>query len=435
MENDRNQILETDVLAPDSAPSEPAAPVVVVQYRNRGVPVWALVLLVFVVTMGTVVFYHRLVVERYGAQAARNQRTLEAIIAEQQPPPPKPVEQTPVGPLALNSQPVPETPRAPAAAPLPAGPRPEKPDPPAKSDGPESAPPVAQARKTGEPAKEAVAKAQDDGSAASGEQAPAKTQRAGRLVETPFRIDEPDPFDAPLPPAIASAQPAPKAKSAAETGAPNGTSAPPSAVRAADAVPAEPKNAAQAPRTPPADLPRLPTLEESMREIEAEAADKGAELKQLNQTKQAEARSVKDRERRKFRDELRDVLRDPPDQAGPEIDRLVSRYGYDVDPLHLRTAFSIWVSRRSQALKVNAIRELGLPETVILNFMSDEMRWRIRRRNGPRNENEARVMAAQQLMKYELPAPGGKDASDSVASPARGAPPAGQPDRLSPRAR
>ena len=63
--------------------------------------------------------------------------------------------------------------------------------------------------------------------------------------------------------------------------------------------------------------------------------------------------------------------------------------------------------------KVRLIRSLELPETVILNFLSDELYFLLRSRNGPRNENEVRVRAARQLLGFELPA------ADPAVRPAR----------------
>ncbi len=49
------------------------------------------------------------------------------------------------------------------------------------------------------------------------------------------------------------------------------------------------------------------------------------------------------------------------------------------------------------------IRALDLPETVILDFLSDDFHAQVRTRNGPRNENEVRIRAAHRLLQLELP--------------------------------
>ncbi len=48
-----------------------------------------------------------------------------------------------------------------------------------------------------------------------------------------------------------------------------------------------------------------------------------------SENKLAEFRAIRQSERVKFRDELRDALQSFGDQAGPEIDKLAKRYGYD----------------------------------------------------------------------------------------------------------
>jgi len=91
--------------------------------------------------------------------------------------------------------------------------------------------------------------------------------------------------------------------------------------------------------------------------------------------------------------------------AGPDIDKLTRRFGYDVDSDKYQQAIKIWRSGKlSVQAKVRLIRSLELPESVILNFMSDELHLLVRSRNGPRNENEVRVRAAQKLLGFELPA-------------------------------
>ena len=68
-----------------------------------------------------------------------------------------------------------------------------------------------------------------------------------------------------------------------------------------------------------------------MRQIAEEAAKKQAEIETRDETREAETRSRRHEERVKFREELREVLRLHGSQAGPEIDKLARRYGYDVD--------------------------------------------------------------------------------------------------------
>jgi hypothetical protein len=168
-----------------------------------------------------------------------------------------------------------------------------------------------------------------------------------------------------------------------------------------DARPAEAEAGAGV--QPPAPQP-LPTPEESLREIEQEAAQKQTEIREDEAKKQMEVHAARYEERVKFRDELRAALKEFGREAAPEIERLCQRYSYDKDPVRLALASSKWrFARLSLAAKVKIVRELDLPESAILDFLSDDLHLQVRGRNGPRNENEVRIRAAQQLLKFELP--------------------------------
>jgi len=159
----------------------------------------------------------------------------------------------------------------------------------------------------------------------------------------------------------------------------------------------------------------LPSKEETLRAIAEEAATKQAELRVQHQAKQAEFRRLRYEERQKFRDELRDVLGSGR-RAGPAIDQLCLRYGYESDPETFARASRAWAaSARSWDAKIRVVRSLELPEPMILNFLSDDLHGRLRARNGPRDRNEVRVRAAQMLLNCELPPP---DSADHPAAPA-----------------
>jgi hypothetical protein len=149
----------------------------------------------------------------------------------------------------------------------------------------------------------------------------------------------------------------------------------------------------------------LPSKEESERQFAAEAAQNQAELREMQERKETELRSFRYQERVKFREELRAALQQPFDQVAPEINRLAQRYSYDSDRERLAQANRIWRgSRTSQAAKVRLIRALDLPESVILDFLSDDFHAQVRAPKGPRNEKEVRIRAAQRLLQLELPA-------------------------------
>jgi hypothetical protein len=66
--------------------------------------------------------------------------------------------------------------------------------------------------------------------------------------------------------------------------------------------------------------------------------------------------------------------------------------------------------------KVRFTRSLDLPETAILNFLSDEIHLRIGAREGPRNRNEVRIRAAKMLLNFPLPANGATASPDANPS-------------------
>jgi len=187
--------------------------------------------------------------------------------------------------------------------------------------------------------------------------------------------------------------------------------------RPGDTDPARPAGApapALAARTNPAAQPRgagvpaaqqpLPSKEETMRQIEEEAANNQAKVQQMEEREAADLRSFRYQERVKFRDELRAVLQEHGNQAGPEINQLAKRYSFDKDPERLIQATRVWrQARASQAAKVKTIRALELPEALILDFLSDDFHAKVRTPGGPRNENEVRVRAANRLLQLELP--------------------------------
>jgi hypothetical protein len=149
----------------------------------------------------------------------------------------------------------------------------------------------------------------------------------------------------------------------------------------------------------------LPSREETERTIQEEAARKQREIDAQFEAKQAQIRQSRYDERVKFHQELRDVLKQNGSSAGPEIDRLCLRYGYEYNPEMFARAARTWSSSKMKLeFKVQRVRSLDLPETVILNFLSDDLHSHLRARNGPRDSNDVRVRAARQLLNFEIPA-------------------------------
>ena len=76
--------------------------------------------------------------------------------------------------------------------------------------------------------------------------------------------------------------------------------------------------------------------------------------------------------------------------------------------------------KTSDKAKVYKLRELELPETKILEFMCSSLHTTIGTRKGPRDENEVRVLAAKQLLKYPIvPGPRPQSGAGAGVVPAR----------------
>jgi hypothetical protein len=90
-----------------------------------------------------------------------------------------------------------------------------------------------------------------------------------------------------------------------------------------------------------------------------------------------------------------------------QIDDLFLQFGRDVHPDIEAKAREIIKEVRAQGTTrvVQQLRACGLPETKILDYLANEQRKRIPARNGPRDDDDALIRAAAQLMKIQLPPP------------------------------
>ncbi|MGP0066866.1 MAG: hypothetical protein ACLQGP_25155 [Isosphaeraceae bacterium] len=146
--------------------------------------------------------------------------------------------------------------------------------------------------------------------------------------------------------------------------------------------------------------PPLPSKEETLRMIEEEAAQKKDEIRRQVSDQAVEIRRLRDEERLRFHRELREALDSFGRQAGPAIDQLCVRYGYESDSRRVSQGTQFWfASTKPFAYRARWIREkLDLPETAILNFISDGLYARLHTPGGPRDRNELRVRAAHILL-------------------------------------
>jgi hypothetical protein len=154
----------------------------------------------------------------------------------------------------------------------------------------------------------------------------------------------------------------------------------------------------------------LPSKEETLRAIQEEAAKKQLEIDVEQSNRDAQVVALQDQERRKFLDELSEILRIHlhDKQAGPEIEKLYLRAGRTDDPVKLARAYRVLYSTQlTQRVKVQRLREIGLPETVILDYLANDLhRHRLGTRKGPRDRYDVWVQAAQLLLRYDQVAPG-----------------------------
>jgi hypothetical protein len=186
-------------------------------------------------------------------------------------------------------------------------------------------------------------------------------------------------------------------------------------------APARPDGPAPAPATkagtpavaaaPPAEPP-LPSREEDERQTLEEAA----RAQQANDARLAQQeqdlRALREEDRRQFLDELEMVLKTHGKRAGPEIEHLSQRIGRREDPKMLaRARWVIAESRTSQRGKVRILRTMGVPETVILDYLANDLNRKVGARDGPRTRDEVWVQAALRLLKYSRETPQSADAA------------------------
>ncbi len=404
---------------------ETAQPIVMIEYRNRGVPWWLLVTLVVVVPLVAVLVYQQVVVERYAAAASKAHYLAQVLETERTVAEKSGMESVPVEPAAasaapaaasvvISAQAVPEPKAQPPASPVSPGSASEakpKPEPAAPEGAGEPAlagagdPPVSRVR--------SIFPIQPDGAANAADPKGVGAGSTGLAAETQDSTMFEEPIGAgparPQPPgSVADSGPG-------ESGPTDkGKKVPVAPDRAAGSV-----DATSRPQPVPPIEP-LPTAEETHRQLAEESAKIGAERaeEQLALSDRMRVRRYEDRVR--FHNELRQILATDLKNAGTEIDDLVRRDRGDFDQKTLAKARGIWRNGRLKLpVRVSQIRLLDIPESDILNFMSDNLYARMRAPGGPRDGNEVRVRAARLLLSCEL--------SGATAGAAAGQEPANPP--------
>ncbi len=399
IEENQDLNLETDHLEEVIESPPPAQPVVVIQYRTRGVP-WYLVLpLLVLVPLGAVAVTHRvssrvrypLVPPPSGDQSTRKAAERRAV--------PGALSEASVSaalrglpsasivdfgaPLALNSQPI-----APGSLPA------VLPAPAAKADLTKPASPAAAtpaATKEGKPSKSA-------GSSDLAKAAPGVT-----AATTPVDATRPAPRGTV---AIGFSVPADNDSPFAELDISRGLPA-----STADQEQAAAGNRPEAASDPSPYRRPQPTQDQLFQDIQAEAAEKNAELKQRRDLKDR-AREVVDSEsqarvedqRAAFRRDLREAIKLSRKEAATQIDDLCNQYGRNYsDELRSKARYLLQrCGKMSREAKVRMLRFHGVPEPGILDFLANEIHRSINSRKGPRDSSDVRIDAAKQLLSLKL---------------------------------
>ena len=420
IEENQGLNLETDHLEEVIESPPPAQPVVVIQYRTRGVP-WYLVLpLLVLVPLGAVAVYHRVssrvryplvpppsadqstrkAAERQAVPGALSEASVSAAL--QGLPSASTVDFG--APLALNSQPI-----APGSLPA------VLPSPAAKADLTKPASPAAAtpaATKEGEPSKSAGSS--DLAKAAPGDTVASTPPPAATLVK------EPGPQAAATTPVDAT-RPAPRGPVAIGFSVPAADDSPFAEFDISRSLPGgsttdQEKTAASngpaAASDPSPDRQPQPTQDQLLQDIQAEAAQKNADLKQRRDLKDrarevvdAESQARVEDERAAFRRELREAIKLSRKEAATQIDDLCNRYGRNYsDELRNKARYYLerYAGKMSREAKVRMLRLHGVPEPGILDFLANEIHHMVNSRNGPRDSNEVRIDAAKQLLSIKL---------------------------------
>src|SRR5271166_327109 len=407
IEENQDLNLETDHLEEVIESPPPAQPVVVIQYRTRGVP-WYLVLpLLVLVPLGAVAVYHRVssrvryplvpppsadqstrkAAERQAVPGALSEASVSAALQG--------LPSASTGDwgaaLALNSQPI-----APGSLP-------------AVLPAPAAAPPAA--TKEGERSKSA-------GSSDLAKAAPGVTVASTPPPATTL-VKEPGPQAAATTPVDAT-RPAPRGTVAIGFSVPADNDSPFAELDISRRLPASTPDQEQAAASngpaaasdPSPDRQPQPTQDQLLQDIQAEAAEKNAELKQRRVLKDrarevidAESQARVDDERAAFRRDLREAIKLSRKEAATQIDDLCNRYGRNYsDELRSKARFLLerYGGKMSREAKVRMLRFHGVPEAGILDFLANDIHFMINTRNGPRDSNEVRIDAAKQLLRIAL---------------------------------
>ncbi len=401
MSSDADRLPEFDLTDPSLDAPPPAKPVVVIPYRTKSPP-WLLIIAFMVVSsVVPIAIYHIVVARRYRDREARLEFEIWKAQQKEKAGSVPAVETSLPTPLAMNTQPVvgssgdpPPSGVLPPA--LPASGTPAPASTPARAPVPAPAAPPTQ----GAPAAVPPATPRVPDTKTLLTEAGLLDRPATAKASAPPRSAPPA---TPSPPAFVDGYASYPPLASTRPEAPAATPAPAEDQATAERAPAESEPAP----SPAADSPEpapLPSKEETMRAIQEEAAKKQQEIDLEQRTRDTQVLALQEEERRKFLEELSEILRLrlPDNQAGPQIEKLSQRSGRSEDPLKRARAYGVLYSTRyTQAYKVRRLREIGMPEAVILDYLANDLHHQLGTRNGPRDRNGVWVRAAQLLLKYD----------------------------------
>jgi hypothetical protein len=127
------------------------------------------------------------------------------------------------------------------------------------------------------------------------------------------------------------------------------------------------------------------------------------ELRRLDRNRQ-ETES----DRISFREDLRQAVERFGSKAGPAIRVITQKHVVEASPdveRNMERALKNAAGRLDWASRIHLRRAHGLPEALILEVLAEDEMRNTRARNGPRNEDEALVRAAKQLLNVPIAPP------------------------------
>lgn len=387
MSEDPQFNLETDLLIPDQEPESEsesptqAAPVVMIQYRNRGVPPVLLFPTTLILSLGMFAAYHYLFVsprqrelqEQARAQAASLAAVSKPEVDEVKSPPP------PLMGLSLDSQPLPSDFLLP----------------PSTAKDPEATRVVA--KPVGDPNAELSIWAELNGESAE----PVLAKSDAPAVQ-PALVAEPSKEAAPsLAMGFGKPSDEPRNEPPKDLALGPEPAAPKDVLEPNDVKPAA--AAVEAPTPTPEEMQRALEAEAEAKRIEREAQARMKDQARAQVENQAQDR-IED-ERALFREELKRIVAAGGAGAGQEIDELCDKFGrtYSGDvKAQVLGLLSQYHGKVSRDIEVRMLRSLGVPEPGILDYLANNLNRSINSRNGPRSPDEVRVTAAKQLLRTKL---------------------------------